>query len=71
MAVDLFLGARLVVASCALSARGKVGEWKGNAYRIFTVSKGCVAVTAPQAAMPPAMNALYAFFSSCFTLPEL
>jgi hypothetical protein len=27
-------------------------------YRIFTVSKGCVIVTAPQAAMPPAMKAL-------------
>lgn len=28
------------------------------AYRILTVSNGCVAVTAPHAAMPPAMNAL-------------
>lgn len=27
-------------------------------YRILTVSNGCVAVTAPQAAMPPAMKAL-------------
>lgn len=31
---------------------------KWYAYRILTVSKGCVAVTAPQAAMPPAMKAL-------------
>lgn len=31
-----------------------------NAYRILTVSKGCVAVTAPQAAMPPATKALRA-----------
>lgn len=30
----------------------------GRTYRIFTVSKGCVIVTAPQAAMPPAMKAL-------------
>jgi hypothetical protein len=30
----------------------------GASYRILTVSKGCVAVTAPQAAMPPAINAL-------------
>ena len=27
-------------------------------YRIFTTSKGCVTVTAPQAARPPAINAL-------------
>lgn len=27
-------------------------------YRILTVSNGCVAVTAPQAAMPPARKAL-------------
>jgi hypothetical protein len=31
--------------------------WRGL-YRIFTVSKGCVAVTAPQAAIPPDMKAL-------------
>ena len=31
----------------------------GRAYRIFTVSKLWVTVTAPHAAMPPAMNALW------------
>lgn len=32
--------------------------WRLRIYRILTVSKGWVAVTAPQAAMPPAMKAL-------------
>lgn len=34
--------------------------------RILTVSKGCVAVTAPQAAMPPAMKALAVQLALCF-----
>ena len=29
-----------------------------GSHRILTVSKGCVTVTAPQAAIPPAMKAL-------------
>lgn len=34
------------------------GRRKAQAHRILTVSKLCVTVTAPQAAIPPAMNAL-------------
>ena len=39
---------------------GRGGVWFGaTTDRILTVSKGCVAVTAPQAARPPATKALH------------
>lgn len=41
----------------------EVGKWE--AYRIFTVSNGWVAVTAPQAAMPPATKALFPLAFTC------
>ena len=44
-------------ASEACAGRDKE-EGEDCIYRILTVSKGWVAVTAPQAAMPPAMKAL-------------
>ena len=36
-----------------------------NSYRILTVSKGCVTVTAPQAATPPARKALATVSRQC------
>jgi hypothetical protein len=40
-------------------------------YRILTVSNGCVAVTAPHAAIPPAMKALDISFSFCLHLCKI
>lgn len=59
MAGVLFLEARLAAACCASCQRVVKGGGGGKAHRIFTVSNGCVAVTAPQAAIPPAMKALF------------
>jgi hypothetical protein len=51
------------------------GWWTLVAYRIFTVSNGWVAVTAPQAAIPPARNALAvvngASFDVCIVLQAI
>ncbi len=52
-----------VSCSPALHAPEAASHGREGAYRILTVSKGCVAVTAPQAAMPPAMKALQARIS--------
>lgn len=46
------------------------GASEGSVYRILTVSKGWVAVTAPQAAMPPAMKALDLVLVGCHADPE-